>query len=134
MRAILTCLAAMAILAGCWTRGAIQENLPRHVDKLPSDTVFYLGKTEKRVRKALADALAHRGFKVVDARKDADVAIEAKILSWEYNDAGFSGFYDRDEMEVSLAIVRVSTGLIVARHTVSIRSDFRILAKYVDSL
>jgi hypothetical protein len=55
-------------------------------------------------------------------------------VSWEYNDAGFSGFYDRDEMTLSLTLERPATGFIIARHTVKVRSDFRILAKYVDEL
>lgn len=134
MRAILTALLAAAIFSGCWTPGDIQENLPRHVHKLPEGTVFYVEKTEKRVMKTIRDALSRRGFRVVDVKKDADVAIVPKVLSWEYNDAGFSGFYDRDEMTVSISLVRVETGLVIARHTVSVRSDFRILRKYVDGL
>jgi len=134
MRAILTCLIAMVAISGCWTPGDVQENLPRHVEKLPLNTKFYVEKTEKRVKKAISDALGARGFQVVGERDDADVAIVPKVLSWEYNDAGFSGFYDRDEMTISISAVRVKTGLIIARHTVLLKSDFRILAKYVDGL
>ena len=83
---------------------------------------------------ALSDALKARGFKVVDDRALAAVSIRTKILSWEYNDAGFSGFYDRNEMTLSLVLERPATRFILARHTVKVCSDFRILAKYVDGL
>ena len=68
------------------------------------------------------------------AEELADVAIVAKVVSWEYNDAGFSGFYDRDEMTISIKLERVATKRILARHTVEVNSSFRILAKYVDGL
>ena len=37
-------------------------------------------------------------------------------------------------MTLALTLVRPATGFIIARHTVKVRSDFRILAKYVDEL
>ena len=67
-------------------------------------------------------------------RAQASVAIETKVKSWEYNDAGFSGFYDRDEMTLAIQLRQPTTGFVLARHTVTVCSDFRILAKYVDSL
>ena len=134
MRAILTRFLALLMLSGCWTPGSVQENLPRLRDKLPLETSFYVEKTEKRVRKALSDALEARGFKVVEKKDAADVAVVTKVLSWEYNDAGFSGFRDRDEMTLSIALERVATKRILARHTISVESDFRIIAKYIDSL
>ena len=135
MRTVLTSIfAAILFVLGCWTPGDIQENLPRHRDKLPQGTVFFVERTEPRIMTALSDALKARGFKVVDDRALAAVSIRTKILSWEYNDAGFSGFYDHDEMTLSLTLERPATGFIIARHTVKVRSDFRILAKYVDEL
>ena len=135
MRTILTALfAALLFALGCWTPGDIQENMPRHREKFPPETVFYVEKTEPRVKKALVDALKARGFKVVDGRARATIAIRAKVESWEYNDAGFSGFYDRDEMTLSIGLEQVATRSILARHTVRVSSDFRILRKYVDGL
>ena len=135
MRTVLTSIfAAILFVLGCWTPGDIQENLPRHRDKLPQGTVFFVERTEPRIMTALSDALKARGFKVVDDRALAAVSIRTKIVSWEYNDAGFSGFYDRDEMTLSLTLERPATRFIIARHTVKVRSDFRILAKYVDEL
>ena len=135
MRTILTAFfAALLFALGCWTPGEIQENLPKHRNKLPSGTVFYVDKTEPRVTKALVEAIKDRGFKVTEDRSQATVAIETKVQAWEYNDAGFSGFYDRDEMTLAISLRQLATGFILARHTVSVRSDFRILRKYVDEL
>ena len=133
MRRILTAL-ILAILCGCWTPGSVEEALPKHTEKFPAGTSFFVMKTEPRVMKALSDALKARGFKVTDDRTLATVEIRTKIVSWEYNDAGFSGFYDRDEMTLSLTLERPATRFIIARHTVKVRSDFRILANYVDEL
>ena len=135
MRTVLTALFAILLFVlGCWTPGDIQENLPKHRNKLPSDTVFFVNKTEPRVMRALVDALKARGFKVTEDRALSKVAIETKVESWEYNDAGFSGFYDRDEMTLAITLRQVATEYVLARHTVIVRSDFRILKKYVDGL
>lgn len=134
MRAVLTRFFALFLFSGCWTAGDIQENLPRHTSKFPPETVFYVEKTEGRVRQALVDALGTRGFKVVKSREKATVAVVAKIVSWEYNDAGFSGFYERDQMTIAIHLEQVATGFILARHTVTVDSDFNILASYVEML
>ena len=135
MRTILTALfAVLLFVLGCWTPGEIQENLPKHRNKFPAGTVFFVDKTEPRVTRALVEALKARGFKVTENRAQATVAIETKVKAWEYNDAGFSGFYDRDEMTLAISLRRVATGFILARHTVTVKSDFRILRKYVDEL
>ena len=71
---------------------------------------------------ALSDALRARGFKVTEDRAQATVAIETKVKAWEYNDAGFSGFYDRDEMTLAILLRQTATGFVLARHTVTVRS------------
>ena len=135
MRTVLTAVfAALLFALGCWTPGEIQENLPKHRNKLPADTVFFVDKTEPRVEKALVEGLKARGFKVTEDRSHAAVVIETKVQAWEYNDAGFSGFYDRDEMTLAISLRQVATGFILARHTVTVKSDFRIIRKYVDEL
>jgi len=135
MRTVLTALFAILLFVlGCWTPGEIEENLPKHRNKLSPETVFFVDKTEPRVMNVLVEALKARGFKVTEDRAIATVALETKVQAWEYNDAGFSGFYDRDEMTLAIALRQVATGYILARHTVTVRSDFRILAKYVDGL
>ena len=135
MRTLLTSLFAFLLFVlGCWTPGDIQKNLPKHRNKFPAGTVFFVHKTEPRVTRALTESLVARGFKVTEDRARATVALETKVQAWEYNDAGFSGFYDRDEMILAITLRQVATGFILARHTVTVKSDFRILAKYVDSL
>ena len=135
MRTILTALfAALLFALGCWTPGDVEENLPKHRSKFPAETVFFIEKTEPRVMTALTNALKARGFRVTDDRAQAAVAIETKVKAWQYNDAGFSGFYDRDEMTLAIQLRQTATGFVLARHTVTVCSDFRILKKYVDSL
>ena len=112
----------------------MEEVLPKHRDKFPAGSSFFVAQTERRVESALKRALRARGFDVKDNREEADLVMTAKVTAWEYNDAGFSGFYDRDEMTLSLTLERPATRFIIARHTVKVCSDFRILAKYVDGL
>ena len=62
------------------------------------------------------------------------MVVELKVLSWEYNDAGFSGRRERDHVALSVTLSDPKTKLILQRANVHIASDFRIIGKYVDSL
>ncbi len=135
MRTVLTALFAILLFVlGCWTPGDIQEHLPKHRDKFPAETVFFVDKTEPRVTNALVDALKARGFKVTWDRALASVALETRVQAWEYNDAGFSGFRSRDDMSLVITVTDRKTKLVRARSHVEVRSDFRILEKYVKTL
>ena len=133
MRRILTAL-ALAALCGCWTPGSVTEVLPKHTEKFPAGSSFFVVKTERRVQAALKRALRARGFEVKENKDEADLVMTAKVLGWEYNDAGFSGFHPRDDMELVITVADRKTKLVRARANVSIRSDFRILEKYVKTL
>ena len=133
MRRILTAL-ALAALCGCWTPGSVREVMPKHTEKFPAGSSFFVEKTERRVETALKRALRARGFEVKDRREDADLVMTAKILGWEYNDAGFSGFHARDDIELVITVADRKTKLVRARSDVSVRSDLRILEKYVKTL
>lgn len=133
MRAILTAL-LLAAICGCWTPGSIEEGRPLHRDKFKPGSSFFVDKTEPRVRKAIEDALRSRGFGVLEKEDGCDWVLKAEVVSWEYNDAGFSGFRRRDDMVLSMKIVERRTGFVESRATVEVRSDFRILAKYVETL
>lgn len=126
------------LLAGCettpWVRGAIVEGLPKHVEKFPKDAAFHVEKTEKRVKAAFEEALRKRGFEVVEEKSACDVVMKVKVDAWEYNDAGFGGFHPRDDMELSVSCVDRRKDHVLARAKISVRSDFRIIAKYVDGL
>ena len=108
--------------------------MPKHTDKFPAGSSFFVAKTERRVESALKRALRARGFDVKDSREEADLVMTAKVLGWTYNDAGFSGFHARDDMELVITVADRKTKLVRARANVSIRSDFRILEKYVKTL
>ena len=69
-----------------------------------------------------------------DARDDADLVVTVAVTSWTYNDAGFSGFRDRDDMSLVITVSDRKTKLVRARSNVTVRSDFRILEKYVKTL
>ena len=133
MRRILTAL-FLAAFCGCWTPGSVEEALPKHTEKFPAGSSFFVVKTERRVESALKRALRARGFDVKDSREEADLVMTAKVLGWTYNDAGFSGFHARDDMELVITVADRKTKLVRARANVSIRSDFRILEKYVKTL
>ena len=133
MRRILTAL-ALAVLCGCWTPGTVTEVLPKHKEKFPAESSFFVVKTERRVEAALKRALRARGFEVKEKKDEADLVLTAKVLGWEYNDAGFSGFRARDDMELVITVADRKTKLVRARSNVSVRSDLRILEKYVKTL
>ena len=133
MRGILTAL-ILATLCGCWTPGSVTEVMPKHTEKFPAGSSFFVVKTERRVETALKRALRARGFEVKENKDDADLVMTAKVLGWEYNDAGFSGFHPRDDMELVITVADRKTKLVRARSNVSVRSDIRILEKYVKTL
>ena len=129
-------MTALALLAfsGCWTPGSVEEALPKHTEKFPAGSTFFVEKTERRVETTLKRALRARGFAVKDKKDDADLVMTAKVTGWEYNDAGFSGFRSRDDMSLVITVVDRKTKFVKARSNVMIRSDFRILEKYVKTL
>jgi len=131
---ILTALSIAIGLAGCWTPGSIHDGIPKHTEKFASGTSFFVEKTEPRVETALKQSLRERGFAVREKVDDADFVIAAKVTSWEFNDAGFSGFRDRDDMTLLIIVSDRKTKFIRARTNVSVRSDFGIIRKYVETL
>ena len=133
MRRILTAL-VLAALCGCWTPGSVREVMPKHTEKFPAGSSFFVEKTERRVEMALKRELRARGFEVKDRKEDADLVMTAKVLGWEYNDAGFSGFHARDDIELVITVSYRKTKFVRARSDVSVRSDLRILEKYVKTL
>ena len=108
--------------------------MPKHTDKFPAGASFFVAKTERRVETALKRALRARGFAVKENREEADLVMTAKVAGWEYNSAGFSGFRDRDDMSLVITVTDRKTTLVRARSNVEVRSDFRILEKYVKTL
>lgn len=140
MRGVLTGLLLAVLLAGCetattpWVRGTITPGLPRRTEKFPSDVAFCVAKTEKRVKAAFEEALRARGFEVVETEEACDVIVKVQVGSWEFNDAGFGGRGTRDDMELSVALVDRRRKRVLGRSNISLRSDFRIIGKYVDGL
>ena len=133
MRRILIAL-FLATFCGCWTPGSVEEVLPKHTEKFPDGSSFFVVKTERRVEAALKRALRARGFDVKESKDEADLVMTTTVMGWTYNDAGFSGFHARDDMELVITVADRKTKLVRARANVSIRSDFRILEKYVKTL
>ncbi len=138
MRVVLTILLAV-LLCGCgstpWMRGEIADGLPRRVEKFPPATVFHVMKTEKRVKSAFEEALRARGFHVTGKEEACEVIVRVKVDVWEYNDIGFGGKQGaRDDMELSVTLVDRAEKRILARARISLRSDFRIIQKYVEGL
>ena len=139
-RRVLACLlpAALALAGGCrttpWIRGSIEEGRPRIERPFPKDVAFFVDKTEKRVGNAFRKALRARGFEVAEKEDESDVVLKATVESWEVNDMGFGGVRgDRDDMDLSVALVDRRRKHVLARARITLRSDFRILAKYVET-
>ena len=124
----------LALLCGCWTPGSVNEALPKHTEKFPAESSFFVEKTERRIETVLKRALRARGFEVKDKREEADLVMAVKVVGWEYNDAGFSGFRTRDDMSLVITVSDRKTKFVRARSNVEVRSDFRILEKYVKTL
>lgn len=131
---ILTAISITIGLAGCWTPGSIRDGLPKHTEKFASGASFFVEKTESRVEAAFKRSLRGRGFVVKEKAEEADFAIAAKVTRWEFNDAGFSGFRDRDDMTLSVTVTDRKTKFVRARSTIVVRSDFGIIRKYVETL
>ena len=133
MLRILTAFILFAF-CGCWTPGSVTEVMPKHTEKFPAGSTFFVEKTERRVETALKRALRARGFEVKGKKDDADLVMTVKVTGWEYNDAGFSGFRSRDDMSLVITVTDRKTKFVKARSNVIIRSDFHILEKYVKTL
>lgn len=133
MRAVLTAL-LLAALCGCWTAGSIVDGRPIHRDKFAVGASFFVDKTEPRVKKTLEDALRARGFDVREKKDDCDWILKPEIVSWQYSAAGYLGIRRRDYIVIAMKIVERKTGFVESRTTVEVSSDFRILAKYVETL
>ena len=131
-------LLAACLLAGCrttpWVRGSVDEGLPKLEARFPSDVAFFVEKTEKRVGRAFREALEARGFTVAEKEEACDVVVKAVVDAWEFNNAGFGGgIGDRDDMEISVQLVDRRRRRVLARAKISVRSDFRIISKYVET-
>ena len=128
---------SLAFAPGCrtlWVMGSVEECLPRHVEKCRQDTAFFVEKTEKRVKVALEEALRHRGFEVAAKAEECDVLVKTSVDSWEFNDAGFTGFWERDDMILTVTIVDRRKKKVMGRWRVTLKSDFRIIDRCVDQL
>ena len=129
---------ALLPLGGCrtppWTRGSVTAVLPQHVEKCRADTAFCVEmvRKEKRVKARLEEALRARGFEVVEKRIECDVVVKVEVTAWETNDAGFSGFGQRDDMQITVALVDRRRQTIMGRWRVVLKSDFRILDRCVE--
>ena len=121
-------------LCGCWTPGSVVETMPKHTEKFPAESSFFVEKTERRIETARKRALRARGFDVKEKREEADLVMTVKVMGWEYNDAGVSGFRTRDDMSLVITVADRKTKFVRARSNVEVRSDFRILEKYVKTL
>ena len=132
-------LPAALVLAGCsttpWVRGSIDQGRPKLERKLPQDVAFFVTKTEKRVGNAFRKALEARGFALAEKEETCDIVLKATVESWEFNDVGFGGRGgNRDDMELSVLLVDRRRHRVLSRAKISIRSDFRIISKYVEGL
>lgn len=141
---------AVAFIAGCSMPfripGDYKEGMPPLYDSFGEGTAVWVERPgapaaqsphQRRVHTLIEEfekSFEAHGSRRPEKKENADVVAEIKVLSWEYNDAGFSGFYPRDHVELSVTLSDPDTKLILQRANVRIVNDFRIIRKYVDSL
>ena len=136
---LLSCLFLLGLVSGgChttpWVRGRIEEGRPRIERRFPKDVAFFVAKTEKRIGKTFSKALKARGFEVVGQEEACDIVLKTTVEAWETNDRGFGGAQGaRDDMELSVVLVDRRKKHVLARARITVRSDFRILEKYVET-
>ena len=147
---LLAMLVAGTLITGCrlpfFVPGGFKEGMPRLYDPLKEGTTVWVDRPAKPAAKSLywrrehsivqkfEEAFEAHGAKRPEKREEAEVVVTLKVLAWEYNDAGFTGFHDRDTVELSVLLANPKTKRILQRANVHIASDFRIIKKYVDSL
>lgn len=168
----------LALVAGCaFFSGDIEEGMPKLRDKLPESTKVYLanalnprgGRLYARNGQLVVDefraAFKARGISVtvpdrrsgvtVDVLEDArtngcDVVVFTQVLRWDYGEAGFTGLGGRDEVYLSVLLMRPETQRVVTRANIRVyngighspaggnddpgESVSPIIRKYVDSL
>ncbi len=171
-------IAALSLMAGCALfPGSIEEGLPKLRDKLPETTKVYLPcplnprggflytRNANLVADAFAAALKRRGIATVLADRRSgkqpdvlaqartngcDVVLFSQIQEWDYGEAGFSGFGDRDEVTLSVMLMDATKERVLTRATLYVRNGIGrsrvgggdspkeavtpIIGKYVDSL
>jgi len=156
MRRVLNILSLGAALAyaGCRS-GEIVEGLPRLREPLPEDTRVCLARPYKgagrpvqaRSAKLVTEAFLHafraRGISVTLPEKRSekledfldlaraskcDVALFTEVEDWTYNDAGFSGFGERDEVTLAVTIADLRLRRVISRTRVIVRNGFGVSA------
>lgn len=147
---ILPFFLAAAFFAGCsvpfHVRGGFKEGMPKLYDPIAEGASVWVERPEKPASQSLYQRREHmlveefekafkeHGAERPEKKEDADVVVEIEVLSWEYNDAGMSGFRERDHIELQVTLSDPGDKLILQRAMISISSDFRIIGRYVDSL
>lgn len=132
-------LLALLAVAGCrtpWVRGEIVECLPQYSEKCPRDVAFFVAaaKREARLKTELENALRARGLEVAEKQDECDVVVKVTVDSWEYNDVGFAGRGERNDIRLTLTLVDRRKQTILGRWRVVVSSDFRIIGKWAEKL
>jgi hypothetical protein len=128
----------------------IEEGIPKMRKPLPKETKVFLVAPAARnapliyerspvlITRALEKALKtyNINYVVSDSTKTkeeikeraikekCDVILYVKVGSWGYANAGFSGFGERNEIELEIMIAKVNSSVILQRATVLIVNKF----------
>lgn len=139
---------ALVFLAGCalpfYVPGDFEETLPRLDAPLEKGAKVWIERPKlalspyARHLAALLDgfeaAFAHQGAVRPEKKEVADIVVDIDVLSWEYSDMGFSGPRARDDVSLAVRLSDPKKRRILQRAHVHVRSDMRIISKYVESL
>ncbi len=143
--------AALPALAGCalvggWMAGTVEEGIPKLRDRLPRTSRVHLAnpvnangyqlhaRSRRQVERAFGSALDGLGVAHSSKTNGCDVSLHVVVDSWEYGDAGFAGFGDRDAVEMSVVVMRLDTRRALTRASLFARDLDALARRYVESL
>lgn len=142
---------ALAAAAGCaafhdWTSGTIEEGIPKLREKISRSSQVYLAdpvnangyvlhaRSRKDVERAFGNALGEIGVSHSFKTNGCDVSVHVVVDSWEYGDAGFSGFGDRDAVTMSVIVTDMKKDRVLTRTSLFARNLDLLVKRYVEGL
>jgi hypothetical protein len=150
MQRVLLKVVAATILffAGCatvseWMSGSISEGIPKLRKKLPRSAKIYFAdpvnargyvlheRNRGQIQDAFAKAFDALGVSHSVETNGCDHTLRVVVEKWEYNDSGFFGSGDRDEVSISILLVNNDTDRVLARSSLYAKDLDLIVSKYV---
>ena len=144
-------VAIVPLFVGCatvseWMSGSVTEGIPKLRGKLPrtaqvhfADPVNVRGdalheRNRKQVQDAFVKAFDMVGVSHSTETNGCDYTLRVVVDRWEYNDSGFFGSGDRDEVSMSVMVVKNDTDRVLTRASLYANDLNVLVSKYVKML